>query len=463
MSGALVPLRLGPLQAPGFTVLRSGIRWLHEDGHLCRPGEAVAFCNIGLAATEGARADPPPFAGEDIDMQVVLAPRRAGRLRRSAHSSLGGYLDKLYFHPWAPDFVIGHLEPLSGEQLPGLEDGEALQLLMLTGRRFTEVAADLGGLMTGWHDRRRGWWGGGDGPLGTLLSLGICEQAGIVGGDRFAFFELFKAASGPAHVVHIPDESLVPSAPVLLDQLRRTEAQCQEISEDFATSFFGGSVVPSPRDWLFAGALLAMLLRSPLTDRYDVLMRSGFRRTGSADAVLLSVLAETSVVLRHRRLGYHLSFHDFHVHHTGPAVQAWLRTQFEPVKRTPDAVRRDLRALIDETAARSDMRFLVLNALSSSGYEEVHSYVPFDRPIGGTLASVRNKELNLMLCDLARERDISIVDVDLIAAEMGAQHAPDGVHQSGALQDEVRAEMLHILRARHVPGFVAPISSAVIA
>lgn len=458
MTGAPIPLRLGPLQAQGSIVLRSGIRWLRQEGSHCRPGEAIAFCNIGLVPIEPGAS--PVFAGEDVDFQLVFVAKQAGILRCAPDSSLGGYLDRLLFLRWMPDIVIGHLEPLSHEMRQGAEDGETLQLLMLSGRRYTEVAADLGGLMTGWHDRRRGWWGDGAAPPGTLLSLGICEQAGIVRGEHAGFFELFAAAPGPAHIVHIPDDSLVPSAPVLLDQLQRTEAQSQEIARDFAETLFGGPLTPSPGDWLFAGAMLARLLGSPLTDGYDILTRSGLRRTGAADAVMLSILTETAPVLRHRRLGYHLSFHNFHLHHTSPALQAWLRTNFEPVKRTHDDVLRDLRKLIDATAARSATHFMFLNAISSLGNEELHNYAPFDWPMGETLLSIRNKELNLLLYDLACERDISIIDIDLIAAELGGQHAPDGVHYSGALQDEARAELLHALRSRRVPGFGAPISSA---
>jgi hypothetical protein len=41
-------------------------------------------------------------------------------------------------------------------------------------------------------------------------------------------------------------------------------------------------------------------------------------------------------------------------------------------------------------------------------------------------------------------------------AELGSrQHVPDGNHHSGAMQAEVRGEILRLLRARGVPGFGA--------
>ena len=66
--------------------------------------------------------------------------------------------------------------------------------------------------------------------------------------------------------------------------------------------------------------------------------------------------------------------------------------------------------------------------------------------MGETLAMVAAKEMNLMLHDLADERDIDIIDVDALAAEVGgAAHVPDGVHLSGALQALVRSEVLEVL------------------
>jgi hypothetical protein len=74
--------------------------------------------------------------------------------------------------------------------------------------------------------------------------------------------------------------------------------------------------------------------------------------------------------------------------------------------------------------------------------------------MASTLSSIFAQDLNLVLHDLAREPEVDIVDVDAITAEMGGQiNMPDNVHTSGALQAETRAEVLHILNARGVPGF----------
>ena len=155
------------------------------------------------------------------------------------------------------------------------------------------------------------------------------------------------------------------------------------------------------------------------------------------DAVLLSLHADGVFVLRHRRLGYALHCHAYRLLEAGPAFQTWLRTNFEQVRRAPDDIRRDYCALIDAVRARHDTQFVVLNAISTASNENIHSYAGFDRPIGKTLGSVRAREMNLMLHDLARERNVAILDADAIAADLGTQrHAPDGIHGSGLLETE---------------------------
>jgi Cys-tRNA(Pro) deacylase len=64
---------------------------------------------------------------------------------------------------------------------------------------------------------------------------------------------------------------------------------------------------------------------------------------------------------------------------------------------------------------------------------------------------VRAREMNLMLHDLARERNVAILDADAIAADLGTQrHAPDGIHGSGLLETEIRGELIRLLRQRGV-------------
>jgi hypothetical protein len=451
----LVPLRLGPLAPPGFHVRRSGIRWLREDGGLCRAGEAVAFCNIGLTRNGDPREIDAPFAEEWLDVQAVLAPRIAGRIRRSEASSRGGFLDQLdHFQLWKPDFVIGQLERIddAGPALPGAED--EVELFMTAGRRHADLAEGRQGILTGWNDRSRAWRANGDGSPGAVLSLGTCEMTGVMRGENLAFLELFEAIGGPAHAVYVADEPLAPRARVIIEQLARTESQRQAIAADLVAYFAKAS--PRPAEWIFIGALLNALNRCPLGDEYDILSRTSLRRAGPADAVVLSASAESPSLLRHRRLGYAVEIHPFRAFRAGPTVRAWLDGEFEPVRRCLDDIAQDYQALIGALRAAPGLpkHVLIANMMSSAGDDDVQSYQGFDAPMGETLASIRAKDINLLLHDLAREPEVAVIDVDAIAADMGGQrNLPDGVHASGALQTEARGEILHVLRARGVPGF----------
>ncbi len=217
-----------------------------------------------------------------------------------------------------------------------------------------------------------------------------------------------------------------------------------------------GAQLPAPghsataRDWLFLGALLNALERSPLAEDYDLLTRRGLRRTGPA-AICLSLTAELPQAGRHKRLGYTLNAHSFRLRETGPAVRAWLKENFEPAPRGVEDVAGDYRALI---AAAPGRTFFIVNRISTQLYEQIQSYGTFDDAAMRGLGSVQAKQFNLMLHDLAGEGGVEIVDADAIAADLGmSRHLPDGVHGSGELYGEIRAELMRLVSARGLPGF----------
>jgi hypothetical protein len=181
--------------------------------------------------------------------------------------------------------------------------------------------------------------------------------------------------------------------------------------------------------------MLTELGNTPIKDSYDIISADGLQKLRGPDALLLSLVVEPQSILRHKALGYHMHVMRHHQAAAGPAVRAWLSSAFEQVRRPLDAIRRDYETLIDKLHRRSGTRIIILNRMSTSGHEDVSSYMGFDAPLIDTLSNVAAKEWNLMLEDLAETRGLDIVDVDAIAAELGgAQHLPDGIHQSGALQ-----------------------------
>lgn len=446
-----VALRIGPITVPGYTVLRSGFRWLRPDGHVCRPGEVVAFCGIGLHPDATAASNTAPFVEEGRDLKVAVATRIGGRLRHAPGAMRGGFLDELNTFFWSDGTVIGHLEA-DGSPEADADDPGLLRLLMLAGRRVTDLAGGNLGLLNGWYDQSRAWWGEGAGPRGTVLGVASCEQIGILKGDEGGFLELFEGSPGPAQAVVIQVEPLVLCARVLLEGMTRTDDQRTAIREDLARTFSAGGVVPTASDWLFVGTLINALDRSPLTDGYPILQRHGLTRTPPASAVVLSTMAELRDVAQHRRLGYTVCCHDFRLRQAGPATAHWLRTHFVRVRRSTDDIRADYRALIEQLRSMTGARLLVFNTNATPAHEQIHSYAGFAKPLGETVGSIRSKELNLMLHDLAG--DLDIIDVDAFVGEAGLRdHMPDGTHQSGHLQAALRAEVLRILQDRDVPGF----------
>jgi len=439
-----LPLSLGPLAAEGFIVRRSGLHWLCEDGHWCRPNEVIGYCNLSLEKLSGQRSGNFPMADE-LEFQVAFAPSIGGRLHIAGGYSPGGYLNAFGLHVWNADDVVGHLDPIA--------DAEAgagrLRLLLLAGRRMSGLADVDYGLLPGWHSRSRAWWGDQAGPQSTLLCIGICDAAGIVRGNEIPFVEAFEACPDPVQLVYVPDHPVVPCAPILLEQLNRTPAQRQAMAADLTSGLANSRTPATADDWLFAGALLSSLERSPMLESYDVLTPTGLRRLGPPDAVLLSLSAEMQSVLRHKKLGYSLQMLRHRQASAGPAVRAWLSSAFEPVKRSIDDIRRDYRRLIEALATKTGARVLILNRMSTSGYEDILSYAPFDAPMRETLEHVAAKEMNLMLHDLAEECDFSIVDVDAIAAVLGGtEHLPDGIHHSGAMQTVLRSEIIQALNSQ---------------
>ena len=437
------PLALGPLAAEGFGVRRSGLRWLKPDGYVCRPGELIAQAEICLVRRGGSAQ--APFAGERL-LQVALAPPVGGRLRIEDRTSAGGWLDFLAVHNWNPEEVVASIETAD-------EDSDCptplpLRRLMLAARAMTQVIDVQTGLLPGWNLHARAWWGEAAPPRTTLLSVGICDATGFVRGELGGFAELFEAASFPAHLVHATEHPIAPCAPILLEQLKRTPAELEEISDNLRRVLGKGPVAPTPDDYLFAGAFLAQMSSSPLLQTYDILGPQGLTRLPAAGVVMLSVAAEPGVMLRHRKLGYAIQVYGYNLSGEATAMRAWIERTFERITRSVDDVRRDLERLIDETHARTGARFIIVNRMSSSGREIVGNYATFEAPLDATLRTVRAKTLNLMLHDLAASRPVSILDLDALGAAFGGRHLPDGLHSSGPLQDALRQELLRLLEPR---------------
>lgn|GEM_PF-755672 len=462
------PLRMPPLSARPFGLLRSGLQCLRRTGDHVGAREPLAVCHLRLSGSR-ERHSIVPLAEDQHDLQVVLASPTAGKVEYRTDLSHGGYQDLVGSTDWDEGTVVGSIDSPD-------EPGE-LVALVLAGRRGFESGEGRGGLLAGWHERARAFWEGeGSGRFGTVLSLGTCEQTGIFRGDDMAFLSWFARAPGPAQVVAVADERCVHSSAVLLQHIRRTPADALAIT-DAVQGWFGerltglqpgafpafqpeasrghaGGRWPEMQDLLFALHLLGHAVGTcPILERSDVLTRRGFVQLEPPDAIALSLGSELAPHFRHRRTGWMIAIHGFRFGpYIGSGILDWLRRDFEPVRRSVSEIERDLAALAEEVRQRTGAALLVQNLVASSALNRVSNYAWLGESFSESLPVIAT-EANLMLSDLTRAPNVSVIDSDALAADLGVRHVPDGAHASRELLEAQRREFHHVLRDREVPGF----------
>jgi hypothetical protein len=461
-------LRLPLLHGSPFSLKRSGLHWLHRSGEQAGAREPIAVCKIELARSRDVDL-PVPFREERNDLQVVLAPRSAGKVEHRADLSKGGFRDLISTQEWDHREVVGSLEPAA--------DSCQLVALVLAGRRGFDNGEGRGSLLAGWHDRTRGFWeGDGSGRFGTVLSLGTCEMTGVFRGEDMAFLKWFANAPGPAQVVSVADERTVHSSAVLLQHLRRTPAEAMAIT-DAVHSWIGERMAlagpksfpafqpdawagtlhgrwPEAQDILFALHLVAEAVgASPILERTEVLTRHGVVEQGPPDAIALSMGSEFAPHFRHRRTGWIVAIHGFRFREfIGPGVIEWLRRDFERVHRSIADSERDLAALADTVAARTGAALLVQNLIASSAADRIPNYAWLGDSFAES-APIVGTEANLMISGLTRHPAISVIDSDALAVDLGVRYCPDRIHASRELLDAQRDEYQRVLRERGVNGF----------
>jgi hypothetical protein len=427
-----IALRLGPLGPRGLPVTRSGLRWLVPDGSRCRAGQMVAYCSLMFLDPRAAG-----FLEKGYHLQVALAPSRAGRIRH-VPEPLGGDLDRLPAFPWLADTLWAELEPVDSAGDPA----SATELTFFAAQRYNFATEGRYGLLAGWNERVHAWWG--EGELPTLLGLGTCEQPAVLRSEDGYFADL-RARLKSAHIIVLADEPQVRCSRTLLEQLGRTAEQSEAIRADALRSFAAAGGAPTAADWILVGALLSSLEGMPTNEEYHLLTRSGLFRAGPPQAISMSLAAELSHCLRHRRLGYTINCHTFRFRRMGAAMKRWLQAEFEMIERSVEDVRRDLSELLGKLAGKS--RVIMINSISTAA-EDVSNYRLLDETTMRGLGSLRSKSLNLMLHDLSASHGLDIVDADSMAAHLGIRrHLPDRAHASGAMTDAIRREICRLLES----------------
>ena len=374
--------------------------------------------------------------------QVAVASPIGGRLHIPQNTSSDGLLGIWPVRAWQPDEAVAMLEVQDGDAGRG-EAALDLRLMVVAGRRAVWPVDSDACLLPGSNTQVRAWWGGAV-PGKSLLCLGLCDVAGVVRGKHSAFTELFEAAPFACHVAHFSEHPVIPCALVVLEQLQRSPVQRQAISADILGALNPGAA--NAEDLSFASLLLRQLCAQPLTEENTCLTANGMVNIGPPQTVLLALSSEPQIVLRHRTLGYHVYILSADARAAGPAMRKWLKSTFEPVRRTTEDIRSDLVQLVTTVRAATGGRVVVINRMSTSGREQIYSYSAYERPLGSTLAYAAAKEMNVMLDDLAAEGQLAVIDIDALAAEFGGEaHLPDGIHHSSLMQTALRAEVIRHL------------------
>jgi hypothetical protein len=465
---SVYPLRLPPLSARPFGLLRSGLQWLRRSGDRVQAREPLAHCHLRLSGSKERHASVP-MAEDQHDLQVVLASPAAGTIECHADLSRGGYQDLVGTTDWDAGTIVGSIDSAEGPV--------ELVALVLAGRRGFENGEGRGGLLAGWHERARGFWQGeGNERFGTVLSLGTCEQTGIFRGDDMAFLSWFACAPGPAQVIAIADERCVHSSAVLLQHIRRTPAEAaaiadavqgwlgerlQQLPPDAFPAFQSGISKqraggrwPDLQDLLFAMHLLGQAVGTcPILERSDVVTRRGTVQLEPPNAIALSLGSDLAPHFRHRRTGWMIAIHGFRFgHYIGPKLTDWLKRDFEPVRRTVSDIAQDLAALAAEVEARTGAALLVQNLIASSAVNRISNYAWLGESFSESPPIIA-AEANLMLHDLTRASNVSMIDSDALAADLGVRLVPDGAHASRELLEAQRREFQRVLKAVGIPGF----------
>jgi hypothetical protein len=302
---------------------------------------------------------------------------------------------------------------------------------------------------------------------GNVLALGNCEQTGLFRGDDMAFLSWFARAPGPVQIMAIADERCVHSSAVLLQQLRREPAESCAITNT-VHEWLSERLTHAARDPLQATAsrrratqdmLYALHLlaessgSSPILGCTETLTPKGVAQIGPPDAIALSLGSEFAAHYRHKRTGWLVAFHAARF---GPFIGAgiadWMRRDFERVPRTIADIETDLAALAAEVQTRTGAVLLVQNVVASSEADRISNYSWLGDSFADSV-SVLNTEANMMLFGLTRMANISMIDADALAAELGTKNIPDRTHASRDLLEAQRCAVHEVLRARGIHGF----------
>jgi len=420
------PLRL---TAPEMPCLRTGVRFPRGPDVVPTRGEIIATMGISWKFRWDALTD---------DVCLNLVATSTDRVVFDPAVSIGGWFDVLPQRPWVEDLPIGELHG---------DATAAPRVVYTAGRRgFAAAEIDLAvSTLRGWHDRVRVFWDG-PGEAIDLVVLGTCDARGAMLGERWPGADLLDELTGPFHMRTYPDHIVVTPCVVLLESLRRTDAERAAILEDLAKFFAPSSQSPHEvtKAWAYVAAIADRLTApSPLDEQAEIIRGGRVQAAGTPDVVVLSVHSQAATLLRHKRLGYALGLYQFRVFEHGRAIPDWLRREFDPAPATVDQI---IAALVELVALMTERGIHVVVVGSGRFNEEIRSFAGLSGEKSGN--GVRFRELDLAVRDALAGKDATFIDVEAISAEVGSRHTLFGAHHGGPVMQEIRAQVCAACRRR---------------
>lgn len=160
-----------------------------------------------------------------------------------------------------------------------------------------------------------------------------------------------------------------------------------------------------------------------------------------ADVTVLSIQPDAlSALARHRDEGWLLHPQDWQS--WAPEDRGWLRSAFEPLPPLGvDEALANLAGIVGRLRERSEAPILIYNLSAVAPGEAVHIYQGLDETL-----STRIRRFNLGLVELSADTGVSIIDVDRIVAQGGADRLKlDVVHLSADGCRRVAEEVVRVL------------------
>jgi hypothetical protein len=160
-----------------------------------------------------------------------------------------------------------------------------------------------------------------------------------------------------------------------------------------------------------------------------------------ADVIVLSIMPDVVTrLMRHRNLGY--LFYPHEMETWSVDERAWLRDEFVEIdKLDATASMSNHMRIVERIRERSDAPILIYNVSTVIPGEMIHCFQGLDDSLSTSM-----RRFNLALIELSQATGVSIIDVDTLVAQAGADRLKlDAFHLSAEGYRLIAEEVVRVL------------------